>query len=218
VLALAAASLAPVSNLAAAPAPQPTIGAGLDGRTYTFALSDHERERERLADRAARERRPAAKPKPKAKAKAHVKPQKKRVKKRPPTRVRKRAHTAAKTRPVAPTRAHGSRARIVINFALAQVGKPYRWASDGPGSYDCSGLVKASFARVGLNLPHQTGQLVSRGRRVSRSALLPGDIVFPGSGHVGIYLGRGKMVHAPKPGDHVKVSTMYDFWTARRLL
>ncbi len=219
VLALAAASLSPLPDLAASPGPQPapSAGAELDGRAYAFLLSDHEREREELADRAARDHRPTARPKPtKTKPKAHAQQQKRKAKKRPATRPR--ARTYVRERPVAPTRINGSRARVVINFALAQVGKPYRWASDGPGSYDCSGLVKASFARVGLNLPHQTGQLVGRGRKVSRAALQPGDIVFPSSGHVGIYLGRGKMVHAPKPGDHVKVATMYGFWTARRLL
>jgi cell wall-associated NlpC family hydrolase len=222
VLALATASLAPMSNLSAAPGPQPTpttVGAELDGRAYAFLLSDHEREREERADRDARDHRPTAKSQPtKTKPKtvekrAHVKAPQNKTKKK-----RVRAHTRPQARPAAPTRVNGSRARAVVNFALAQVGKPYRWASDGPGSYDCSGLVKASFARIGIHLPHQTGQLVGRGRRVSRSALQPGDIVFPSSGHVGIYLGRGKMVHAPKPGDHVRVATMYGFWTARRLL
>lgn len=222
-LALATASLSPLPDLAAAPGPQPTpsAGAGLDGRAFTFLLSDHEREREqerkRLADRAARDHRPVAKPKPtKSKPKTHAQPQKKKAKKKPAKRTR--ARTYVRQRPVAPARVNGSRARAVINFALAQVGKPYVFGADGPGSYDCSGLVKAAFARVGIHLPHQTGQLVSRGRRVSRSAMQPGDIVFPDSGHVGIYLGRGKMVHASNPRTDIKVSTIYAFWTARRLL
>lgn len=223
-LALAAASLAPVSNLSAAPGPQPaptTVGAELDGRAYAFLLSDHEREREERANRTDRDHRPTAKPQPTkskpktVKKRAHVKPpQKKATKKATKKRVRARSHT----RPSAPTRVHGSRARVIINFALAQVGKPYVFGADGPGSYDCSGLVKAAFARVGIHLPHQTGQLVHRGRRVSRAALQPGDLVFPDSGHVGIYLGRGKMVHASNPRTDIKVSTVYAFWTARRLL
>ncbi len=112
----------------------------------------------------------------------------------------------------------GGRAATVVAFALAQVGKPYVWAAAGPGSYDCSGLVMAAYARVGIGLPHQTGGIVGRGQRVSRAELMPGDVVFPSSGHVGIYLGGGRMVHSPKPGDRVKVSPVYAFWTARRLL
>lgn len=223
-LALAAASLSPASNLAAMPGPQPAatppVTAALDDRAYSFLLSDHLRERQELADRAARtrEHRPTARPKtkPKSSSRAHVKPQQKKAKKK--AVVKKRVRTRAHVRPVAPPRVNGSRARAVISFALAQVGKPYVFGADGPGSYDCSGLVKASFARVGIHLPHQTGQLVNRGRRVSRAALQPGDIVFPDSGHVGIYLGRGKMVHASNPRTDIKVSTIYAFWTARRLL
>lgn len=103
-----------------------------------------------------------------------------------------------------------------IAFALAQVGKPYQWASSGPSSYDCSGLVMASYRQVGINLPHQTGGIIRYGTPVARGQLQPGDIVFPSSGHVGIYVGGGQMVHAPKRGDHIKVSPVYAFWAARR--
>lgn len=223
-LALAAASLSPVSTLAAPSTPglQPAatpLAVDLDDRALPFALDDYVRERAELAQRASRARpktrpKPAA-AKPKSSVRAYTKPQQHKK-----TTVKKRTtiRTRTQTRPTPPLRVNGSRARTVINFALAQVGKPYRWAADGPGSYDCSGLVVAAFRRVGLSLPHQTGGLVGRGRKVSRAQLQPGDIVFPSSGHVGIYLGRGRMVHAPKPGDHVRVAAMYDFWTARRLL
>lgn len=109
------------------------------------------------------------------------------------------------------------RASAVLAYARRQVGKPYVWAAAGPSGFDCSGLVVASFRSVGVSLPHQTGALVSRGRAVSRSQLQPGDLVFPSSGHVGIYIGGGMMIHAPKPGDHVKVAKVYAFWTARRI-
>lgn len=105
----------------------------------------------------------------------------------------------------------------VIAFALAQVGKPYVWAAAGPNSYDCSGLVLAAYAQVGARLPHQTGSMIRYGTPVARSQLQPGDIVFPSSHHVAIYLGGGMIVHAPKPGDRVKVSPLYAFWAARRL-
>lgn len=102
-------------------------------------------------------------------------------------------------------------------FALAQVGKPYRWAAAGPGSFDCSGLVMAAYWRVGVNLPHQTGGMIRYGTPVFRANLQPGDIVFPSSHHVAIYIGGGRIVHAPHPGDHVRVAPLYAFWAARRM-
>jgi cell wall-associated NlpC family hydrolase len=105
----------------------------------------------------------------------------------------------------------------VVSFALAQVGKPYKWAKAGPGSYDCSGLVMAAFARIGVKLPHQTGGIIRYGKAVSRSQLQRGDVVFPAKGHVGIYLGGGMFVHAPYPGDHVKGSKLYAFYAGRRI-
>lgn len=126
-----------------------------------------------------------------------------------------------RARPVTPVyvaQADGSRAAVVVAFALAQVGKPYVWAAAGPGAFDCSGLVMAAYARVGVGLPHQTGGIVGRGRRVGRGELQPGDVVFPASGHVGIYIGGGRMVHASTPRGGIKVSSVYAFYTARRLL
>lgn len=106
----------------------------------------------------------------------------------------------------------------VTAFALDQVGKPYKFASAGPDSFDCSGLALAAYATVGIRLPHQTGGIITLGKPVPRSELAAGDLVFPSSGHVGIYIGGGQMVHAPKPGDRVKVADVYAFLTARRLL
>ncbi len=106
----------------------------------------------------------------------------------------------------------------VLAYARAQLGKPYVWAAAGPGGFDCSGLVMASFARIGVKLPHQTGGLIGRGRAVTRGQLQPGDLVFTSSGHVGIYIGNNQMIHAPKPGDHVKVATVYAFYAGRRIL
>jgi len=105
----------------------------------------------------------------------------------------------------------------VIQFALAQRGKPYRWGAAGPSSYDCSGLVVAAFSKIGMRLPHYTGALIRLGKALSRSALQPGDLVFPSSHHVGIYLGNNQYVNAPQPGEVVKVSSVYAFYAARRL-
>ncbi|MGI5177556.1 C40 family peptidase [Dactylosporangium sp. CA-152071] len=106
----------------------------------------------------------------------------------------------------------------VLAYARAQLGKPYVWAAAGPNSFDCSGLVVASYARAGIKLPHQTGGLIGRGRSVSRAQLQPGDLVFPSSGHVGIYLGDGMMIHAPHPGDHVRIAKVYAFYAGRRII
>lgn len=106
----------------------------------------------------------------------------------------------------------------VIAYALAQQGKPYVWAAAGPNSFDCSGLVVASYARAGISLPHQTGGLIGRGRSVSRAELQPGDLVFPSSGHVAIYLGDGMMIHAPHTGDHVRIAKVYAFYAGRRII
>lgn len=106
----------------------------------------------------------------------------------------------------------------VIQFALAQLGKPYRWGAAGPSSYDCSGLVMAAFSKIGIQLPHYTRALIGYGKAVSRSGLQRGDIVFPSGHHVAIYLGNGQMIHAPQPGEVVKISSVYAFYAARRLV
>jgi cell wall-associated NlpC family hydrolase len=138
---------------------------------------------------------------------------------RPATTARRADHSRHPARAVAVTVTAGhGRASDVIGFALAQVGKPYRWAAAGPGSYDCSGLVLAAYLRAGIRLPHQTGSMIGYGRPIARSELQPGDVVFPQRGHVAIYLGGGLIVHAPHPGDHVRVARLYAFYTARRLL
>jgi len=111
-----------------------------------------------------------------------------------------------------------TRAQTVIRYALAQVGKQYCWAGNGPYCFDCSGLVKAAFARIGIWLPHQSGSMLRYGVRVSRSSLRPGDIVWPQYGHVAIYLGNNRIVHASNPRTDVLVSSLYGFYTARRVI
>ena len=108
------------------------------------------------------------------------------------------------------------RAAIVIQFALAQVGKPYRWAAAGPGAYDCSGLVMAAYARAGIKLPHQSGQIAARGWRVPSGKWMPGDVIHK-PGHVAIYLGGGKVVEAANPRVGVRVAPVRG-GTAHRFL
>lgn len=105
----------------------------------------------------------------------------------------------------------------VVGFALAQVGKAYEFGSVGPQRFDCSGLVSAAYRQAGITLPHQTGALARVGRPVSRGELRPGDLVFPAAGHVGIYVGGGRMVHASTERGGVKLSPIYAFSFARRI-
>lgn len=109
----------------------------------------------------------------------------------------------------------------VITFALAQLGKPYVYGATGPNAYDCSGLVQAAYARIGIRLPRTTFDQVNIGQPVyNTSQLQPGDLLFiPGSdgtptapGHVGIYLGNNLLVQAPQTGEVVKLSPL-DQWT-----
>ncbi|WP_284575955.1 C40 family peptidase [Streptomyces sp. 2P-4] len=104
--------------------------------------------------------------------------------------------------------ADGSRAARAVAFAYGAVGKPYVWGATGPGAYDCSGLTQAAWRAAGVSLPRTTYTQINAGRRVARGELAPGDLVFFYSGvtHVGLYVGNGQMVHAPRPGSTVRVA------------
>jgi len=108
------------------------------------------------------------------------------------------------TVPVAPAPSTGERA---VRIAVEAVGIPYRWGGESPSSgFDCSGLVRWAYGRVGIDLPHSSYALYSEGRRVPEARMEPGDLLFfEGLGHVGLYLGRGRMVHAPQSGRDVEV-------------
>ncbi|MFB9204861.1 NlpC/P60 family protein [Nonomuraea spiralis] len=111
-------------------------------------------------------------------------------------------------------------ARRALQFAFAQIGKPYRFGGTGPGSYDCSGLTQAAWRAAGVSLPRTTWTQWSWGaaRKVPLNALQPGDLLFSkGLGHMGMYAGNGKMVHAPQTGDVVKVVDLDDYWRNRLL-
>jgi len=95
-------------------------------------------------------------------------------------------------------------------IALKAVGIPYRWGGSSPSSgFDCSGLVYWAYGRIGVELPHSSYALYGLGRGVARSRMKPGDLLFfSGLGHVGLYLGHGRMVHAPHSGRNVEVVTL----------
>jgi cell wall-associated NlpC family hydrolase len=95
--------------------------------------------------------------------------------------------------------------------ACGLIGKPYVFGAEGPGGYDCSGLTKVAWASVGVRLTHHTKAQWGEGRPVSRAELRPGDLVFyhPGSlHHMAMYIGGGKVVHAPHTGDHVRMASI----------
>ena len=92
---------------------------------------------------------------------------------------------------------------------MRYVGVPYAWGGSSPAGFDCSGLVAYAFGRVGVALPHSSYALWDALPKVPRDRLRPGDLVFfNGLGHVGIYVGRGRYVHAPQTGETVEVETL----------
>lgn len=106
---------------------------------------------------------------------------------------------------------YAAKAEKVLSFARSQIGKPYVWGASGPSSYDCSGLTQAAWKAAGVDLPRTTWDQVEVGERVAPKDLLPGDLVFfyDDISHVGIYIGDGKMIHAPKPGANVREESIY---------
>ncbi|WP_030174113.1 C40 family peptidase [Streptomyces sp. NRRL S-813] len=98
-----------------------------------------------------------------------------------------------------------------LAFARAQIGKPYVWGAAGPGSYDSSGLAQAAWKAAGVALPRAVHDQARAGRRVPLSEALHGDLVFfhGEAGHVGVYAGDGMMIHAPRPGAHVREESIF---------
>lgn len=99
---------------------------------------------------------------------------------------------------------------VAAQFACSQIGKPYQYGASGPNSYDCSGLTQAAWAAAGVSLTHYTGAQWNQGVPVSRSEALPGDLVFfyENLSHVGIYVGNGLMVDAPRSGTTVTMRSI----------
>jgi peptidoglycan DL-endopeptidase CwlO len=106
---------------------------------------------------------------------------------------------------------YSTKAEKALAFARAQIGKPYVWGATGPDSYDCSGLTQASWKAAGVSLPRTTYDQVNAGTTVSLADAEPGDLIFfyDDISHVGIYIGNGMMIHAPKPGAYVREESIY---------
>ncbi|MET8244795.1 NlpC/P60 family protein [Streptomyces sp. NPDC005202] len=106
---------------------------------------------------------------------------------------------------------YATKAEKALAFARTQIGKPYVWGATGPESYDCSGLTQAAWKAAGVTLPRTTYDQVDAGTTVPLHEAQPGDLVFfyDDVSHVGIYIGNGMMIHAPKPGAYVREESIY---------
>jgi LysM repeat protein len=120
-------------------------------------------------------------------------------------------------------------AGTVVAFAYAQLGKPYRFFTDGPSTFDCSGLTKAAYAQIGIELVHHSASQASYGTAVDiwSEPIKPGDLVFMATHgtaeitHVGIAVDATHWIHAPKPGDVVRLAPIPSkglISTVRRLI
>jgi cell wall-associated NlpC family hydrolase len=113
--------------------------------------------------------------------------------------------------PADPPPASGSKVDKAISFARAQLGEKYKWGGAGPSSWDCSGLVMKAWGSAGVSMPHSAGAQYSMTKKVSVGSIQRGDLVFWSNGsaksiyHVAMYLGGGKMIHAPRPGRGVEI-------------
>ncbi|MFI1301877.1 C40 family peptidase [Streptomyces sioyaensis] len=120
----------------------------------------------------------------------------------------------------APTRtSRSSGVERAVDYALAQLGKPYIWGGNGPVGYDCSGLVQQAYRRAGIILPRVASDQYGAATKISRSSLRRGDLLFwssngrqSGVHHVAIYLGDERYVEAPRPGKEVRISFMSSYY------
>ncbi len=105
----------------------------------------------------------------------------------------------------------------VVGFARRLIGTRYAYGGSTPRSgFDCSGFVRYVYGHFGVSLPHSSYAQFDRGRRVALSSLRPGDLVFfDGLGHVGMYIGNGRFIHAPRSGTRVRIETLAGWYGSR---
>jgi peptidoglycan DL-endopeptidase CwlO len=127
-----------------------------------------------------------------------------------------RAGAAVRSHARVAARAAAEQASIV-HFARRYLGIPYAYGGVSPRTgFDCSGFTRFVFAHFGIVLPHAAAGQFGFGRRVSRARLRPGDLVFfDGLGHVGLYIGGGRFIHAPHTGVRVEVDSLSGWYGAR---
>lgn len=115
---------------------------------------------------------------------------------------------------------HSGRIQTVLKRALALLGTPYRWGGESTEGFDCSGLVGYVFrSALGIELPRVSRDMATSGEKIEKAALTAGDLVFFSRrgkrvDHVGIYVGNGNFLHAPRTGRDVTVSSLADgYWS-----
>lgn len=108
----------------------------------------------------------------------------------------------------------------IVNYAYQFLGAPYVWGATGPDTFDCSGFTSYVYRHcANLEITRTTYTQINVGTPVEYSDMQAGDLVFMRNNeHVGIYIGNGQMIHAPRTGDVVKVSNVFSFYAARRIL
>ncbi|WP_433382606.1 C40 family peptidase [Actinoplanes sp. CA-142083] len=115
---------------------------------------------------------------------------------------------------LSPAQAALLRGKLIIAAASAQRGKPYRRGAAGPTAFDCSGLSGYAYRAAHISLPRTANAQYRAARPVSRAAARPGDLVFWVHGHhayhVAVYAGAGRVWHAPKPGDRVRLAKIWN--------
>jgi cell wall-associated NlpC family hydrolase len=127
----------------------------------------------------------------------------------PAPAARASVRVAAASAPAAAPPPPLSAAARAVETALKELGRPYRYGALGPSTFDCSGLTKFAYGAAGIVLPHSAAAQYGSGRRVNRNQLQPGDLIFwKGLGHVGMYIGAGRMVHAPQTGELVTITSI----------
>ncbi|HEX4791533.1 MAG TPA: NlpC/P60 family protein [Actinospica sp.] len=103
-----------------------------------------------------------------------------------------------------------ARAQKAVTAAYAELGKPYVWGAVGPGGFDCSGLMQHAWSEAGVSLPRTSQEQADAGPAVPLAEIRPGDLViyFSGRTHVGMYVGDGLVIHAPRPGSQVQFAAV----------
>jgi len=119
-----------------------------------------------------------------------------------------------------PKPTYSSKGEEVVAYAKTFIGIPYVYGGNTPSQgFDCSGFVKYVYAHFGVNLPRVATAQMNEGIAVSRADLMPGDlVVFRGGGHIGIYVGNNKYIHAPQTGRTVSIDEMNrELYRGRRI-
>jgi cell wall-associated NlpC family hydrolase len=99
----------------------------------------------------------------------------------------------------------------IVNLARTHIGARYVFGAAGPSTFDCSGLTQYVHRQAGIAIPRTTGSQLASARKIAKSAAQPGDLIFIGNYHVGIFVGGGQMIDAPKTGDVVRQRAI---WTS----